>query len=99
MKGELSSETVNYDAKPCINLSHKCNLLRITLQVKEQVSEAVVRRLQFFKKNFVTSTGKHSSNLLACNSIKKRLQVFFSEICKISKNNYFYRTATAASDV
>ena len=34
----------------------KFDLLRSTLQVKQQVSEAVVRR---FFKNFVNSTGKH----------------------------------------
>ena len=47
MKGELASEAVNYDTKAMYQLSHKCNLLRKTLQVKQQVSEAFIRRLQF----------------------------------------------------
>ena len=45
MIGELDSESLNYDTKPLTNLSHKRNLLRRTLQVKQQISEAVVRRL------------------------------------------------------
>ena len=44
MKGELASETVNYDSKNMYQFEPKCNLLRSTLQVKQQVSEAVVRR-------------------------------------------------------
>ena len=45
MKGELTSETVNYDdTKAMYQCKTKCNLLRSTLQVKQQVSEAVVRR-------------------------------------------------------
>ena len=44
MKGELASETVNYDTKTMYQFEPKCNLLRSTLQVKQQVSEAVVRR-------------------------------------------------------
>ena len=44
MKGELTSETVNYDTKTMYQFEPKCNLLRSTLQVKQQVSEAVVRR-------------------------------------------------------
>ena len=44
MKGELASETVNYDTKTMYQFKPKCNLLRSTLQVKQQVSEAVVRR-------------------------------------------------------
>ena len=43
MKGELASETVNYDTKYIYQFEPKCNLLRSTLQVKH-VSEAVVRR-------------------------------------------------------
>ena len=69
MKEELTSETVNYDTKTMYQIEPKCNLLRSTLQVKKQVSEAVVRR--FLK----ISTGKHLClSLLACNSFKKRLQ-------------------------
>ena len=45
MIGELDSESVNYDTKPFTNLSHKRNLLRRALQVKQKISEAVVRRL------------------------------------------------------
>ena len=44
MKGELASETVSYDTKIMYQFGPKCNLLRSTLQVKQQVSEAVVRR-------------------------------------------------------
>ena len=44
MKGELASETVNYDTKTMYQFEPKCNLLRSTLQVKLQVSEAVVGR-------------------------------------------------------
>ena len=43
-KGELSSETVNYDTKTMYQFEPKCNLLRSALQVKQRVSEAVVRR-------------------------------------------------------
>ena len=45
MKGELASETVNYDTKTMYEFEPKCNLLWTTLQMKQQVSEAVVRRL------------------------------------------------------
>ena len=44
MKGELASETVNYDTKTMYQFEPKCNLLRSTLQVKQQFSEAVSRR-------------------------------------------------------
>ena len=44
MKGGLASETENYDTKAMYQFEPKCNLLRSTLQVKQQVSEAVVRR-------------------------------------------------------
>ena len=44
MKGELASETVNYDTKTVYQFEPKCNLLKSTLQVKQQVSEAVTRR-------------------------------------------------------
>ena len=43
MKGELASETVNYDTKTMYQFEPKFNLLRSTLQVKQHVSEAVVR--------------------------------------------------------
>ena len=44
MKGELVSETINYDTKTMYQFEPKCNLLRSTLQVKQHVSEAVVCR-------------------------------------------------------
>ena len=44
MKGRLASETVNYDTKTMYKFEPKSNLLRSTLQVKQQASEAVVRR-------------------------------------------------------
>ena len=44
MKGELASETVNYDAKTMYQFEPKCNLLRNALQVKQQVAEAAVRK-------------------------------------------------------
>ena len=43
-KGELASEIVNYDIKTMYQFERKCNLLGSTLQVKQQVSETVVRR-------------------------------------------------------
>ena len=47
-KGVLANETVNYETrtKACINLSQKSKLLKREVQVKEQVSEAGVRRFQ-----------------------------------------------------
>ena len=62
--------------KPCTNLSHKCNLLRRTLQVKQQVSEAVVCR-------------KHLRlSPLACSLLKRDYSIHcFS--CKFTK---FLRT-------
>ena len=44
MQGGLANETVNSDTKTMYQFEPKCNLLRSTLQVKQQVSEAVVRR-------------------------------------------------------
>ena len=62
-------------------MSQKCNLLRRTLQVKEQVSEAVARGLQFLKVpklhrkiSVLESLFNKVASLKACNSIKKRLQ-------------------------
>ena len=57
MKGELASETVNYDTKTMYEFEPKCNLLRTTLQVKQQVSEAEAVSQVF--KNLVNSAGKH----------------------------------------
>ena len=73
MKGELASETVNYDTKIMYQFEPKWNLLISTPQVKQQVSEAVARR--FLKISETPSTGKHLRlSLLACNSVKKILQ-------------------------
>ena len=44
MKEELTSETLNYDTKTMYQIEPKCILLRSTLQVKKQVSEAAVRK-------------------------------------------------------
>ena len=44
MKGELASKTVSYDTKTMHQFEPKCNLLIITLRVKQHVSEAVIRR-------------------------------------------------------
>ena len=49
IKGELASEIVNYDTKTMYQFEPKCNFVRSTLQVKQQVSEAVIQRLQFLK--------------------------------------------------
>ena len=45
IKGELASETVNYDTKTMHQFEPKCNLSRITLQVRQQVLESAVRKL------------------------------------------------------
>ena len=44
MKGELVSETVNYDTETMYQFWPKCNLLRSTLSMKQHVSEADLRR-------------------------------------------------------
>ena len=76
MKGELASETVNDDTKTVYIFESQVYLLKRTFQVKQQVPEAVLRRLQTSVfKNFVNFTGKHLClSLLVSNSIKKRLQ-------------------------
>ena len=79
-------------------MSQKCNLLRRTLQVKEQVSETVARRLQFLKvpklhrKISVLESLFHKvASLKACNSVKKRLQGrFFPMKCaKFLRTTFF----------
>ena len=62
-------------------MSQKCKLLKRAVQVKEQVSEAGVRRLQirwsckFHRKTSVLeSIFNKAAGLKVCNSIKKRLQ-------------------------
>ena len=87
---ELASETENYDTKTMYQFEPKCNVLRSTLQVKQQVSELVKKytagettgfrssRLYVIK-TFVNSTEKLLClSLLASNSIKKRLQCRYS---------------------
>ena len=49
MNGELASKTVNYDTKVMYQFDPQMQLIRKTLQAKQQVSETVVRRLQFLK--------------------------------------------------
>ena len=49
MKGELASKTVNYDSKAMYQFEPKCSLLRSTIQVKQHISEAVVRFLKISK--------------------------------------------------
>ena len=50
VKQVFATETANYDTKInqsiSINLSQKCKLLKRVVQVKEKISEAVVRRPQ-----------------------------------------------------
>ena len=48
MKGELASKSVNCDTKAMYQFETKCNLLRSTLQVKKEVSEAAIRRFLKF---------------------------------------------------
>ena len=55
-EGRLASKTVNYDTKTMYQFEPRCNLLRSTLQVKQQVSDAVVRRFllrKLSRKTFV----------------------------------------------
>ena len=99
MKGELTSETVNYDdTKAMYQCKTKCNLLRSTLQVKQQVSEAVVRR---FLKLSSTPQKNMCLSLLACNSIEKRLQYrcFSVKFTKFLRTPFYRKAAVAASEV
>ena len=43
MKGEVANETVNFDTKTTYQFESNCNLLKSTPQVKQHVSETVVR--------------------------------------------------------
>ena len=83
-------------------------LLKRAVQVKEQVSEAVIHRLQvrcsykfrkFLRKKICVGVSNKVTGLKICNSIKKKLQhsYFLVKFCKISKNNFFYRTASVAA--
>ena len=78
---KLNCELWNKNESICINLSQKPKLLKREVQVKEQVLEAGVRRLQIrwsCKSNRKTSVLESISNkaagLKVCNSIKIRLQ-------------------------
>ena len=87
-KAVLANETINYVTKTkayVLIWSRKCKLLKRAVQVKEQVSEAVVRRVEIrCSLKFVNSTGKHlcwslsffnkAAGLKTCNSVKRRLQ-------------------------
>ena len=88
-------------------MSWKCSLLKMRVQVKEQVSEAVVHRLQirwcsskFFK--FPRKTSVLESDKVTGNFVKKRLQhrLFPVKFAKFLRTPFFYRTApVAASEV
>ena len=110
LKGEFANEATNYDMK----LKHmyqfwpEVKLLKRAVQVKEQVSEAVIHRLQvrcsykfckFLRRKICVGVSNKVTGLKICNSIKKRLQhrYFLVKFCKISKNNFFYRTASVAA--
>ena len=96
MKGQLANETVNYDTKPCSNLSQKCNLQRPTLQVKEQKQSFAFRwkNRKFRKLHRKTSVFESLSNkvagLNACNSVTKRLQYrfFHAKFTKFLKTSF-----------
>ena len=78
-----------WDKNIRINLSQKCKLLKRAVQVKEQVSEAGVRRLQ------IRWSCKFHRKTSVLDSISNKV-----ETCKISKNTFFYRgVSVAASDV
>ena len=96
MKGKLASETVNYDAKTMYQFEPKCNLFRSTLQVKQHVSEAVVRR--FLK---ISQTPQENICVwISWPSTLLKREFNTGEIYKIFKNTFFYRKATmAASEV
>ena len=46
VKGELANKSIDYSTKTKAYLWRKCKLLKRAVQVKEQVSEVVLRRLQ-----------------------------------------------------
>ena len=52
-------------------------------------------------RNFAKFTGKHLRQRLFFNKVKKEslAQVFSCEFCKISKNNFFYRTPPVAASI
>ena len=90
MKGELASESVNYDTKTMYQFEPKCNLTRRTLHVKQQVSEAVVHRLQFLKfRKLHRKISVFEPLGLQLYQKETSIQLFSCEIYKISKNTCF----------
>ena len=72
--------------RPCTDLSHKCNLLRKTLQVKRPVSEKNARRFQFLKFRKL-----HRKTICVWVSWPATLlkRDFNTGVHKISKNTFF----------
>ena len=82
-------------------MSQKCKLLERGVQIKEQVSEAVARRLQIrctlifhklqWKKYVLESLPNKVAGLNVCNSIKKRLQqrCFLVNFAKFVRTPFF----------
>ena len=76
--------------RPCTNLSQRCNLTRRTLHVKQQVSEAVVHRLQFLKfRKLHRKISVFEPLGLQLYQKETLIQLFSCEIYKISKNTCF----------
>ena len=70
IKGELASGTVNYDTKTMYQFEPQVQLIK-----KDTPGETASRSQTSVFKNFVESTRKHLClSLLACNSIKEKLQ-------------------------
>ena len=92
-------------------MSQECKLLTRALQGKNRFQKQSFTDLKIdVLKNFVNFTEKYVlepllnkvAGLNVSNSIKKKtsIQVFSCKICKVSKNIFFYRTATVvASEV
>ena len=83
------------ELKHMFNLSEKCKLLKREVQVKEQVSEEGVRRLQIrcshSKSPVLESLFNKAAGLNVCNRIKKRLQhrCFPVKFVKFLKTPFF----------
>ena len=76
-----------------MNLSRKFKLLKMAVQVENAFQKQSFAYLRLgVLKNFVNSTGKHLRWRFFL--IKRGVS---SEICKIFKNTFFYRTATVAA--
>ena len=74
MKGESASKSVNYDTKSMHQFEPQVQLIEEYTPVETTGFRNSPSQTSIFK-NFVNSTGKHLClRLLACNSIKKRLQ-------------------------